>query len=80
MKWPDVRPLVVLLPMVTAAHATNVSGISADLQAAPTLGELVHSFFRSNDQQKRASLIPAIEEAANNSIKTIAQTIKKIQI
>ena len=80
MKWPDVRPLAVLLPRVAATHATNVSGLSADHQAAPTLGELVHSFFRSSDQQKHASLIPAIEEAADGSIEAVAKAVKEVQV
>lgn len=67
--------------MVAAAiHATDLSGACADLRARPTLAELVHTFFRSNDGQKRARLIPAIENAANGSIEVVAEAVKEVQM
>ncbi|UCC29299.1 MAG: hypothetical protein JSU86_13985 [Phycisphaerales bacterium] len=81
MKWPLVRPLAMWLPMVAAAtYATDVSEAGPGLQATPTLTELVHSFFRSNDGQKRAPLIPAIEDAADGSIEAVAEAVKEVQV
>ncbi len=79
-RW-NIAVLVVLLCLVGAsAHQDDVSAAGANLQSSSTLTELIHSFFRADDPEERAALIPVIEDAANGSIEAVAETVTNVQL